>query len=736
MDNSQANSIISGKFRVTGMSCSACSAFVERLVGDLDGVISVSVSLLTDSMTVRYDRDKTGTDEIIAAVVSGGYGAEVLDSAKAAREREETERREDKKTLRRLILSIVLSLPVFYLSMGVMWGAPVPDFVTYYVSAAVQIALTTAVMFINAHFYKSGFSSAAHGSPNMDTLITLGTLASYIYSFYLVLTKAPHLYFESAAMILTLVTLGKTLEARSRRHTTDAIRALASLAPSVARVLRDGEEKLIPTASLCVGDTVRLLEGEPVPADGEIVSGAVSCDESAVTGESVPIEKAVGDTVICPSTVTSGYAEMKVTKTGEDTTLSGIIALVEDAAASKAPIARLADRIAKVFVPVIILISVVTAAVWLIAGGGVERALTSAVSVLVISCPCALGLATPTAVTAACGAGASRGVLIRSGDALEAAHKLRAVAFDKTGTLTTGEMSVTSVSAVANEDGLLSLAASVEERSSHPLADAVVRYASERGISTLPTEDYENTLGGGVTATVDGKRIAIGNELYMRELGVTVPVTDDDGKTALYVSENGTYAGVIYVSDSLRDGSREAVASLQSRGIDVYMITGDNERAAAAVASSLGIKPENVTASVRPSGKIDALASIKAAHEGELVAMVGDGINDAPVLSYADVGIAANTGKNAVASSAADIILMGSAPENVLTALRLSARAMRIIKQNLFWALIYNCICIPFAAGVFYPVFHITLSPMIASAAMGLSSLFVVTNALRLRNFK
>ncbi len=736
MENNDIKNEISGKFRVTGMSCSACSSFVERLVGDVKGVSSCSVSLLTDSMTVRYDPDVTSADEIIAAVISGGYGAEILDSAKAAKEREETERREDKKTLRRLILSIICSVPVFYLSMGVMWGAPLPDFIGYYVSAAIQIVLTTAVMVINSHFYKSGFSSAVHGSPNMDTLVTLGTIASYVYSFYLVLTHAHHLYFESAAMILTLVTLGKTLEARSRRHTTDAIRALAALAPATARVIRGGEERIVSTSELRVGDVVKLLEGEPVPADGELLSGAVSCDESAVTGESVPIEKNVGDTVICPSTVTSGYAEMKVTKTGDDTTLSGIIALVEDAAAAKAPISRLADRIAKIFVPVIIAISVVTAVVWLAAGGGLEHALTSAVSVLVISCPCALGLATPTAVTAACGAGASLGVLVRSGSALEAAHKIRAVAFDKTGTLTTGEMSVSSITSDGDPDEMLALAAAVEDMSSHPLAAAVVKYAKERGVHKYIAENYENTVGGGVSADVDGKRVAVGNATYMSELGVGQVPAAEDGKTALYVAVNGEYSGVIAVADSLRDGSASAVRALRERGIDVYMITGDNETTASAIASSLGIKPENVTSGVRPSGKIDALGAIKDAHKGELVAMVGDGINDAPVLSYADVGIAATTGKNAVASSAADIILMGASPEHVVTAIRLSETAMRIIKQNLFWALIYNCICIPFAAGVFYPIFHITLSPMLASAAMGLSSLFVVTNALRLRKFK
>lgn len=736
MENNDIKNEISGKFRVTGMSCSACSSFVERLVGDVKGVSSCSVSLLTDSMTVRYDPYVTSADEIIAAVISGGYGAEILDSAKAAKEREETERREDKKTLRRLILSIICSVPVFYLSMGVMWGAPRPDFIGYYVSAAIQIVLTTAVMVINSHFYKSGFSSAVHGSPNMDTLVTLGTIASYVYSFYLVLTHAHHLYFESAAMILTLVTLGKTLEARSRRHTTDAIRALAALAPATARVIRGGEERIVSTSELRVGDVVKLLEGEPVPADGELLSGAVSCDESAVTGESVPIEKNIGDTVICPSTVTSGYAEMKVTKTGDDTTLSGIIALVEDAAASKAPISRLADRIAKIFVPVIIAISVVTAVVWLAAGGGLERALTSAVSVLVISCPCALGLATPTAVTAACGAGASLGVLVRSGSALEAAHKIRAVAFDKTGTLTTGEMSVSSITSDGDPDEMLALAAAVEDMSSHPLAAAVVKYAKERGVHKYIAKNYENTVGGGVSADVDGKRVAVGNATYMSELGVGQVPAAEDGKTALYVAVNGEYSGVIAVADSLRDGSASAVRALRERGIDVYMITGDNETTASAIASSLGIKPENVTSGVRPSGKIDALGAIKDAHKGELVAMVGDGINDAPVLSYADVGIAATTGKNAVASSAADIILMGASPEHVVTAIRLSETAMRIIKQNLFWALIYNCICIPFAAGVFYPIFHITLSPMLASAAMGLSSLFVVTNALRLRKFK
>ncbi len=736
MENNEIKNEISGKFRVTGMSCSACSAFVERLVGDVDGVSSCSVSLLTDSMTVRYDPEKADADSIISAVISGGYGAEVLDSAKAAKEREETERREDRKTLRRLILSIVLSIPVFYLSMGVMWGAPVPSFIGYYGSAAIQLVLTSAVMLINSHFYKSGFSSAMHGSPNMDTLVTLGTIASYVYSIYLVIVKEHHLYFESAAMILTLVTLGKTLEARSRRHTTDAIRALAALAPATARVMRDGTETTVSTSELRIGDIVRLLEGDPVPADGELVSGSISCDESAVTGESVPIEKAVGDTVICPSTVTSGYAEMRVTKTGDDTTLAGIIALVEDAAASKAPISRLADKISKVFVPVIIAISVVTAAVWLIAGGGLEHALTSAVSVLVISCPCALGLATPTAVTAACGAGASLGVLVRSGEALESAHKIRAVAFDKTGTLTTGEMSVSDIIAVGDETELLALSAAVESMSSHPLAAAVVRYASERGVTSYTASNFESTVGGGVIAEVNGKRVALGNAAYMSEMGICNIPDANAGKTALYVAIDGEYSGIISVSDSVRDGSADTVKALRDRGIEVYMITGDNETTASAVADTLGIKHENVTANVRPSGKIEALSAIKRAHKDELVAMVGDGINDAPVLSYADVGIAAATGKNAVASSAADIIMMGADPKNVVTAIRLSETAMKIIKQNLFWALIYNCICIPFAAGVFYPIFHITLSPMLASAAMGLSSLFVVTNALRLKKFK
>lgn len=736
MENNEIKNEISGKFRVTGMSCSACSAFVERLVGDVDGVSACSVSLLTDSMTVRYDPEKASSDSIISAVISGGYGAEVLDSAKAAKEREETERREDKKTLRRLILSIVLSIPVFYLSMGVMWGAPVPSFLGYYGSAAIQLVLTSAVMLINSHFYKSGFSSAVHGSPNMDTLVTLGTIASYIYSIYLVIVKEHHLYFESAAMILTLVTLGKTLEARSRRHTTDAIRALAALAPATARVLRDGAEVTVATSELRIGDVVRLLEGDPVPADGELISGSVSCDESAVTGESVPIEKAIGDTVICPSTVTSGYAEMRVTKTGDDTTLAGIIALVEDAAASKAPISRLADKISKVFVPAIIGISLVTAAAWLVAGGGLEHALTSAVSVLVISCPCALGLATPTAVTAACGAGASLGVLVRSGEALEAAHKIRAVAFDKTGTLTTGEMSVSDIVSVGDEAELLALAAAVESLSSHPLAAAVVRYATERGASSYTASNFESTVGGGVLAEVNGKKVALGNAAYMSELGVGCFPAANAGKTALYVAVDGEYSGMISVSDSIRDGSAETVKALRERGIEVYMITGDNETTAFAVADALDIKHENVTANVRPSGKIEALSEIKALHKDELVAMVGDGINDAPVLSYADVGIAAATGKNAVASSAADIIMMGADPKNVVTAIRLSETAMKIIKQNLFWALIYNCICIPFAAGVFYPIFHITLSPMLASAAMGLSSLFVVTNALRLKKFK
>ncbi len=733
--------IKSQKFRVTGMSCSACSAFVERLTTAVDGVESCSVSLLTDSMTVRYETEKTTANEIIAAVKSGGYGAETLDSAKVAREREENERREDKKMITRLVASVILSIPVFYLSMGVMWGAPVPSFMGYYVSAAVQIVLTTAVMVINSRFYKSGFSSALHGAPNMDTLITLGTLASYIYSFYLIKTEAHHLYFESAAMILTLVTLGKTLEARSRRHTTDAIRALAALAPMTARVIRGGEEVILPTSELTVGDVVKLLEGESVPVDGELVSGAVSCDEAAVTGESMPIEKGVGDSVICPSTVLSGYAEMRVTRTGDDTTLAGIIALVEDAAASRAPVARLADKIAKVFVPVIIAISVVTAAVWLIAGGGVESALTAAVSVLVISCPCALGLATPTAVTAACGTGASLGVLIRSGEALEATHKLRAVAFDKTGTLTTGEMTVDGVETYGaiSENELLGLAAAIEEMSSHPLADAVVRYAKERGVQLQEATDFENTVGGGVAAVVSGRKVNVGNLAYLRECGVsdaTAPTAISSGKTVLYIAVDGTLSGYVTVSDSVREGSREAVAELTARGVDVYMITGDNGEVASAVADEVGIPASRVTYGVRPSGKIEALDKIRAAHKGELVAMVGDGVNDAPVLSSADVGVAASTGKNAVASSAADIILMGSDPRSVVTAIRLSARAMRIIKQNLFWALIYNCICIPFAAGVFYPVWGIMLSPMLASAAMGLSSLFVVTNALRLKKFK
>lgn len=732
--------IRSQKFRVTGMSCSACSSFVERVVGEVTGVESCSVSLLTDSMTVRFDEEKCSAENIISAVTSGGYGASVLDSAALAEEREKTEKLEDKKTLRRLVLSIVFSLPVMYLSMGVMWGAPMPSFIGYYGSATIQLICTSAVMIINAHFYKSGVSSLRHGSPNMDTLVTLGTIASYFYSFYLVAVQAHHLYFESAAMILTLVTLGKTLESRSRRHTTDAIRALAALAPVEAKVIRDGKQVTVSTRDLKVGDIVKLLEGEPVPADGIIVSGSVSCDESAVTGESMPIEKSEGSNVICPSTVTSGYAEMEVTKTGDDTTLSGIIALVEDAAASKAPVSRLADKIAAVFVPVIIAISLVTTVIWMICGGTFEQAITSAVSVLVISCPCALGLATPTAVTAACGTGASLGVLIRSGSALEAAHKLRAIAFDKTGTLTTGEMTVTEtvLCGQMTEKELISLSAAVEERSSHPLAKAVVNYAESINAEKYFAENYENTVGGGVSALVDGKKVCVGNLTYMNELGVENADAHkpESGKTALYVSVNGVLAGVISVADKIREKSREAVSELQRRGIEVYMITGDNRETAEAVAEKVGIPMKNVTFGVRPSGKIEALKKIRDEHKNELVAMVGDGINDAPVLSSADIGIAAATGNNAVASSAADIILMGSEPTGTVTAIRLSERAMRIIKQNLFWALIYNCICIPIAAGILYPVWQITLSPMIASAAMGLSSVFVVTNALRLKKFK
>lgn len=749
------------KFTVTGMTCSACSAHVEKAVSALEGVSGVNVNLLGGSMQVDYDPAAQNPDSIIAAVTRSGYGA--LLPGKAGKERSGTGAPSMEEELRgmkrRLAVSFGFLIPLFYLSMGHMMGWPIPGFLhgraNALTFALTQFLLLLPILYVNDKYYKVGFKTLAHRAPNMDSLIALGSAAAVIYgaaALYQIGWGLGHgdaarverwsmdLYFESAGMILTLITLGKFLETRSKGKTGEAISRLMDLAPKTASVLRDGKETVIPVEEVAVGDLLVVRPGQAIPVDGEIVEGSTSVDESALTGESIPVDKGPGDRVTAAAINQSGSVTFRATRVGDDTTLAQMIALVDEAASSKAPIAKLADKVAGIFVPVVIAIALLTAAVWFFAARDLSRALTAGVAVLVISCPCALGLATPVAIMVGTGKGAENGILFKSAEALEGLQAIQTVVLDKTGTVTQGKPVVTDLRPVGEttEEELLCVAASLEKPSEHPLAQAVVAEAEARGIPLVPAERFRAVHGRGVSATIQGADFLAGNRAMMEEHGVDLTAAGrapEDlagaGKTPLYFAEDGRLMGLVAVADTVKPTSAAAIAALRRLGLDVVLLTGDNRRTAQAIAKELDLT--DVVAEVLPQDKEKIIAELQA--EGRKVAMIGDGINDAPALARSDVGLAIGAGTD-VAIESADVVLMKSDLMDAVTAIELSRATLRNIKENLFWAFFYNAVCIPLAAGVFYPIFHLQLSPMIAAAAMSLSSVCVVSNALRLKLFK
>lgn len=741
------------QYDVTGMSCAACSARVEKAVSAVDGVTSCSVSLLTNSMGVEGSAEPKA---VIAAVEAAGYGASLKGAQTDASVQSGDEPLKDVETpkiRRRLFWSLGFLAALMYVSMGaMMWGLPLPPFFAenHTASAMLQLLLTAAVMVINQKFFINGFKGIIHRAPNMDTLVALGSAAAFGYSVYALFmmldaqAKMDHdtvmkymneLYFESAAMILALITLGKLLEAHSKGRTTDALRSLMRLAPKTARVVRGDEEISVPVAQLAAGDIFAVRPGESIPADGVVTQGASAVDESALTGESIPVDKITGDEVSAATINQSGYIRCRATRVGQDTALSQIIRMVSDAAATKAPIAKIADKVSGVFVPVVLCIAAVTVAVWLISGSDAAFALERGISVLVISCPCALGLATPVAIMVGNGVGARNGILFKTAAALEQAGKTEIVVLDKTGTVTKGSPSVTDVLPAqgVEESALLSVACALEEKSEHPLAGAVMAYGKEHGVQFSHAEEFRALRGSGIFATLGGAEHIAGN-LRLAETYCDIP--DDmrrrseelsgQGKTPLFFCGEKRLIGIIAVADTIREDSAEAVRQLHGMGLRVIMLTGDNERTARAIGSLAGI--DEVIAGVLPDGKESVIRSLS--REGK-TAMVGDGINDAPALTRADIGIAIGAGSD-IAIDAADVVLMKSRLTDVPAAIRLSRAALTNIRENLFWAFFYNIIGIPLAAGVWIPLFGWRLSPMFGAAAMSLSSFCVVTNALRL----
>lgn len=784
------------KYSVTGMTCSACSSHVEKSVSKVVGMETVSVNLLTNSMQVTYDETLCDGQKIVEAVEKAGYGAALAAgdggngrSAGGAESRSEDGQRaaagdgrnqagrealggkkENKEMKTRLIISIVFMILLMVVSMHhmfFMWlHIPVPELfnklfhgnenaLTF---AFTQLLLTVPIIYVNRKYYQTGFKTLLHGSPNMDSLIAVGSGAALVYGIFaiyrigyglghgdaaLVTRYASDLYFESAGMILALITVGKYLETRSKGKTGEAIEKLMDLSPKTALLLlEDGSEKEVPTQQLAKGDRFLVKPGSLIPVDGVIEEGTSSINEAAITGESIPVEKGPGDPVVSATMNKAGRLICRAVKVGEDTTLSQIIRLVEEASASKAPIARLADKIAGVFVPVVMGIAVITFIGWLLAGGGFEEAMSCAIAVLVISCPCALGLATPVAIMVGTGVGAKNGILIKSGDALQSARDINTVVLDKTGTITEGKPKVTDVvcfEKTMDENRIISLIAAIEKPSEHPLAEAVLAEAKERKLSVMEVTDFQAVFGKGVRAKCEGNEYFAGNKAFMEDKGIslssfeqkTIDSLSEDGKTPLLFAEGRKLLAVIAVADTIKDSSVAAIKEFHRMKIDVVMLTGDNRRTAEAVKRQLAV--EQVIAEVLPEDKEKEIQRLK--QEGRKVAMIGDGINDAPALAAADVGIAIGAGTD-VAIDSADIILMKSRLTDAITAIRLSRAVIRNIKENLFWAFFYNVIGIPLAAGIWYPLFGIRLNPMFGAAAMSLSSLFVVGNALRLRNFK
>lgn len=745
------------KFDVTGMTCAACSAHVERAVRGVEGVKEVTVSLLTNSMTVDFSLPATA-EKICAAVSAAGYGAAPQNiGGKKENKKSALESGEPKKILYRLIASAALLLPLMYVSMGhLMWGWPLPEiFASDPLAIGLyQLLLTTVVAVINQRFFISGTKSLLHGAPNMDTLVSLGSAAAYIYSTAVLfemchaavngdIQTAMHhlhgLYYESAAMILTLITVGKYLEAVSKGRTTDAIKSLMDLAPKTACVIRDGKETVIPAEEVVKGDVFVVRPGESIPVDGRVISGESAVDESALTGESIPVDKAQGSAVSAATLNQNGFLTCEATRVGEDTTLSQIIETVENAAATKAPIAKIADKVSGVFVPAVMAIALVAGAAWLISGRPFSFALARAISVLVISCPCALGLATPVAIMVGSGVGAKHGVLFKTASALEQTGKTQIVVLDKTGTLTKGKPQVTDILPASgyDADSLLRLAASLESKSEHPLAAAITRRAGESNVETDEAQGFTALPGHGVRAEINGKTAIGGNAALIKSKGMLDADMKalgerlaDEGKTPLYFAFDGRIAGIIAVADAVKEDSGQAISELKDMGIRTVMLTGDNRRTALSVAKQTGI--DEVVSDVLPGDKAEVVEKLRKYGK---VAMVGDGINDAPALTQADIGIAIGAGAD-VALDAADVVLMKSSVGDVAAAIRLSRQTLRNIHENLFWAFFYNCIGIPIAAGALIPAFNIALNPMLGAAAMSLSSFCVVTNALRLNFFK
>ena len=739
------------KYKVTGMSCAACSSRVEKAVSGLDGVTECSVNLLTGDMSV----EGTATaEQVISAVRRAGYGASSADGAPAAKDMKDTGG-ETRKLLLRFIVSAVILLPLMYVSMGhTMWDWPLPPPLhgNHVAIGLVQMILSAAVMIINGRFFVSGVKGLFHGAPNMDTLVSLGSGASFVYSTAILFLmtaaassgeaeKAASLmhefYFEGAAMILVLITLGKTLESYSKGRTTSALKGLSELMPDTAHLIKDGGEITVVVSELKVGDVFAVYPGEKIPTDGVVVEGRCTVDESSLTGESVPAEKSPGDTVSGATINRTGYVRCRATAVGEDTTLSHIIKAVADASASKAPIAKTADKVSGVFVPAVMIIALITTVVWLIIGRGIGFSLARGISVLVISCPCALGLATPVAVMVGSGVAAKNNILFKTAEALEETGKVKAVVFDKTGTLTKGVPQVTDVlPSGMTADELVSVAAALEEKSEHPFAKAIKSYASSSGTAPAECGDFENVPGRGLSGTVNGTAAYGGNLAYIKEhcevsddAERSAAALSDQGKTPLYFAYGGVLAGIVAVADTEKEDSAFAVRELCEMGVAVTMLTGDNERTAKAVGARIGVS--DVVAGVLPQEKE---AVIRRISKDKKAAMVGDGINDAPALTAADIGIAIGAGTD-IAVDAADVVLTKSAAVDVVNAVKLSRRTLHTIYQNLFWAFIYNAVCIPVAAGVFSGL-GLTLDPMIASAAMSLSSFCVVMNALRLNLFK
>ena len=738
------------KFNVTGMTCSACSAHVEKSVKKLNGVKSVNVNLLQNNMHVDFDETAVSVDDIINAVVSGGYGASVVGKKQEKKDNKIDNEISNMKF--RLIVSLVCLVPLMYISMGHMWGWPflsvfhgAENGITF---ALTQMLLTLPIMYVNRKYYITGFKTLFHGAPNMDSLIAIGSGAAFAYGIIAIYcigyglghgdkefahSYMMNLYFESAAMILALITLGKFLESRAKGKTSQAIEKLIDLSPKTAVVIRDGKEVTVGVDDVQIGEIVVVKAGQSVPLDGVIVEGNGAIDESAITGESIAVEKNIGDKVIGATINKSGYFKFKVEKVGEDTALSQIIHLVEEASASKAPIAKLADKVSGIFVPVVISIAVITIIVWLLLGKGVSFALSMGISVLVISCPCALGLATPTAIMVGTGKGAQYGILTKSAESLETAHQVDTVVLDKTGTITEGKPSVTDIAPVGISDKeLLQIAASIEYLSEHPLAKAIVEKAD--GLEFSDVADFEQIVGQGVKGNVDGKKVLAGNYKMMRENNIEVSEDEifaNDGKTSLYFAVDSKFVGIIAVADTIKATSRQAIEDMRNMGLDVIMLTGDNAVTANAIKNKLSLS--SAVAEVLPSDKEDEVRKLQ--QNGHKVAMVGDGINDAPALTRADVGIAIGAGTD-IAIESADIVLMKSDLQDVVTSIELSHSVIKNIKENLFWAFFYNALGIPIAAGVLYGIAGLKLNPMIAALAMSFSSVFVVSNALRLRFFK